>query len=127
MSERSVRRALVVLGVSQVGLAGWQAASPGTFFDAFAAYGRRNDHYVRDVATLYFALGVALIVSAARASWRPPTLFFATAQYATHLANHLADLAEATPRWVGPANAVAIGLGALAFGLLLRMTWREEP
>jgi hypothetical protein len=60
--EHALRRGLLALGVSQLGLGMWMAASPRTFFH-LAGFGVRNDHYVRDVSTFYVALGAVLLAA----------------------------------------------------------------
>jgi hypothetical protein len=124
-TERLVADGLVVVGISHLALGLWMAVSPGTFFD-FAAFGVRNDHFIRDISTLYLALGAVLLIAARRPPWRVPILAFATVQYALHLANHLADVGRGHPSWVGPANAAGVALGTLTFGLLWWGSTREE-
>lgn len=126
-SETAIRVVLVALGSIQFALGLWQAISPGTFFWKFAGYGTENVHYIRDISTFYVALGVALLVAASRPSWRAPVLFFATVQYGAHAVNHILDVGEAKPYWVGPANLVLIGLAALVFAYVLRAVWKGQP
>jgi hypothetical protein len=118
--------ALVVLGVGHVALGVWQALSPTSFFDSFAGYGLRNVHYIRDVATLYLALGLSFLGAARRRSWRVPILFFAVLQYAFHLLNHLIDVADADPALVGPVNAIAIAAAGSVLVFLLRAARRSD-
>jgi hypothetical protein len=115
VSESSFRAVLAVLAASQLGLAVWMAVSPGSFFDAIAGFGAQNDHYIRDVAVFYLAIGVGLAVAATRRSWRFPVLAISATWYLAHAVNHLLDIGEADPEWVGPADFVAI----LATGLVL--------
>lgn len=110
IAERRMRAALLVLGAGHLALGLWQALSPGTFFRAFAAFGPRNDHYIRDVATLYLALGLVLLAAVRRPSWRPPVLLFAVLQYGFHLINHVVDVADAHPGWIGPADVAALAV-----------------
>ena len=122
---RLVPSALVVLGASQLAVGIWMVVSPSTFF-SFAGFGARNDHFIRDVATLYLALGVVLLVSARRPSWRVPVLTFAVVQYGLHLVNHLADVGEGHPGWVGPVNAAGVALGLAAFAAVLLASLRSR-
>src|SRR5919106_1016046 len=115
MSEQSLRVVLYVLGASQLALAGWMIVSPDSFFDAIAGFGTQNDHYIRDVAVFYLAIGVGLAVAAMRPSWRFPVLAIAAVWYLAHAVNHLIDIGESDPDWVGPADFIAI----LATGLVL--------
>ena len=115
MTEPSFRAILVALAASQLGLAVWMAVSPGSFFDAIAGFGAQNDHYIRDVAVFYLAIGVGLAVAALRPSWRFPVLAISATWYLAHAVNHLLDIGESDPDWVGPVDFVAI----LVTGLLL--------
>jgi len=124
--EGTIRGALLVLAASQLGLGVWMAVSPRTFFSV-AGFGTRNDHYIRDVATFYVALGAVLLVAALpRPSWRVPVLAFATLQYGLHFVNHLIDVGNGHPGWVGPLDAASVGAGALAFSAVLvaALRWR---
>jgi UPF0716 family protein affecting phage T7 exclusion len=94
--------------------------TPGFFHDEIGPYGVRNDHYMGDVATWYLALGAALLVSVRRAGWRLPVLAMAFLQYALHSVNHLIDVGETDPGWLGPANLVSIVLATVLLGWMLR-------
>lgn len=67
-------------GLSQLVLGAWMAAAPSNFFRVLGGFGAGNAHYVRDVSTIYLALGVALVVSVRRPAWRAPILFVAALQ-----------------------------------------------
>jgi hypothetical protein len=84
--------------------------APGFFFEEIGPYGTRNDHYMGDLATWYLASGAALAVAVRREAWRLPVLFLVAVQYALHSVNHLLDVGEADPGWLGPANLVALAL-----------------
>jgi hypothetical protein len=114
-SESSFRAILYVFGLSQLALAAWMIVSPGSFFDAIAGFGGQNDHYIRDSATFPFAIGVGLLLAAERPRWRFPVLLVSAVWYLGHALNHLVDIGESDPGWVGPADFVAI----LITGLLL--------
>ena len=101
-----------------IGLLLW--LTPGFFFDEIGPYGERNDHYMADVATWYLALGMVAFVAIRRASWRVPVLAFALIQYALHSLNHLIDLGEADPSWLGPANFVSLLLTTFLLVWMLR-------
>jgi hypothetical protein len=94
--------------------------TPGFFHEEIGPYGVRNDHYLGDLATWYLALGAALLVAVWRAGWRVPVLTVAFLQYALHSVNHLIDVGEADPGWLGPANLVSIVLATLLLGWMLR-------
>lgn len=98
--------------------------APGFFFEEIGPYGARNDHYMGDLATWYLASGAALAVAVRRESWRLPVLFLVAVQYALHSLNHLLDVGEADPGWLGPANLVAIALATVLLVGMLRESAR---
>jgi hypothetical protein len=110
---------LAVFGAGQLvlGLLLW--ITPGFFFDEIGPYGVRNDHYMGDLATWYLALGAVSLMSLRRVSWRVPVLALAFVQYALHSVNHLIDVGDAHPEWLGPANLVSLTLTALLLAWML--------
>ena len=120
MQRIALRPVLVLLGVSQLLVGAVMVLAPNDFFEQIAHYGPYNDHYIRDVATFYLALGGCLLVAVARPSWQVPLLTFALVQYALHLLNHLWDVADGEPAWIGPVNAIGIALIAVVIAWLLR-------
>lgn len=106
--ERALRPFLYVFAAAQLalGLGLWLA--PKAFYDNVGPYGARNDHYMGDLATFYLALAVAAFVAARRPAWRVPVLGLAALQYALHSLNHLIDIGNAHPGWLGPANFAAL-------------------
>jgi hypothetical protein len=123
---RLVPAAIALFGISQVAIGLWQAIHPESFFRSVGGFGTRNDHYIRDVATWYLAMGVALLVAARRASWRMPVLSLALVQYALHLVNHVADAGESEPAWAGPVDAVSLAVAVLALAALVLAARSEE-
>jgi uncharacterized protein DUF6790 len=121
-----VRLLLVVFGVSQLLLGLVMVVAPGTFFEHVGPYGTRNDHYLADVATFYLALGAVALLAARRRSWRVPVLAFATLQYALHSVNHLVDVGEADPRWLGPANLASLVATTVLLGWLVSLAARSD-
>jgi hypothetical protein len=117
--ERVVAAGTLGVGLTQVALGVWMAASPGSFFDVIGGFGAFNDHYLRDVATFYLAIGIALVIAARRPAWRVPVLWLAVLQYAFHVVNHVVDVGDAEPSWVGPLDVGLLVLAAAAFALLL--------
>jgi hypothetical protein len=116
---RFVAGATLALGLVQLGLGVWMLVAPRSFFDAIGGFGAFNEHYVRDVSTWYLALGAALLVAWRRPSWRMPVLWLAVLQYLLHVVNHLVDVGNAEPSWVGPIDVLALTLGAVAFAAVL--------
>jgi UPF0716 family protein affecting phage T7 exclusion len=115
-----MRTLLALFAVIQLVIGALLWLTPGFFFDEIGPYGPRNDHYMGDVATWYLALGAAALIALRRESWRIPVLGLAFIQYALHSINHLIDVSEADPEWLGPANAVALVLTTLLLGWMLR-------
>jgi hypothetical protein len=115
-----VRALLIAFAVAQlvIGLLLW--LTPGFFFEEIGPYGVRNDHYMGDLATWYLASGVAVLAAVPRPAWRVPVLFLVAVQYALHSLNHLIDVGEADPGWLGPANLVALALATVLLGWMLR-------
>lgn len=114
-----LRPALLVLGAFHLALGAFQAFAPHAFHDAVGPFGAANDHYVRDVATWTIALGVVLLLAVRRPSWRVPVLAFAALQYLLHTVNHLLDVGDADPAWLGPFDAVTLAaLSAVLLWLL---------
>lgn len=94
--------------------------APGFFHAEIGPYGIRNDHYMGDLATWYLASGAAVLVAVWRTAWRVPVLFLVAVQYALHSLNHLLDVGEADPGWLGPANLAAIALATALLAWMLR-------
>jgi hypothetical protein len=112
------------LGQLVLGLLLW--LTPGFFYESIGPYGPRNDHYMGDVASWYLALGAVALVALRRESWRVPVLAFAFIQYALHSVNHLIDVGEAHPSWLGPANFISLVVTTLLLGWMLRAGQRAE-
>jgi hypothetical protein len=110
---------LAVFGAAQVvlGLLLW--ITPGFFFDEIGPYGVRNDHYLGDLATWYLALGALALVAVRRAAWRLPVLALAFIQYALHSVNHLIDVGDAHPKWLGPANLASLVITCVLLGWMI--------
>ena len=120
MHRIALRPVLALLGVYHLAIGFVMVIAPRTFFDEIAHYGAFNDHYIRDVATFYLALGAVLLIAVARTSWQVPLLTFALLQYGLHVLNHLWDVADGEPSWIGPANVVSLALIAAVIAWLLR-------
>jgi hypothetical protein len=73
------------------------------------------------VATWYLALGGVALASIKRVSWRVPVLVLAFAQYALHSLNHLIDIGEADPSWLGPANLVSLVIATVLLAWMLQV------
>jgi hypothetical protein len=115
-----MRALLIAFAVVQVVTGSLLWLTPGFFFEEIGPYGARNDHYMADLATWYLASGAALAVAAARTAWRVPVLFLVAVQYALHSLNHLIDVGEADPGWLGPVNLISLALATVLLAWMLR-------
>jgi hypothetical protein len=122
--KRGLPMLLLVFGLVQIVLGLFLWLAPETFFEEVGPYGVRNDHYMADLATFYLALGAGALVAVVRTSWRIPVLAVALVQYVLHSLNHLIDIGEADPGWLGPANLIAVAATALLLGWMLRVAMR---
>ena len=115
-----MRILLTVFAVTQILLGALLWLTPGFFHDEIGPYGARNDHYMGDLATFYIALGAVALVAIRRSSWRVPLLAFAAGEYLLHSLNHLIDVGEADPSWLGPANLALVVLSTVLLGWMLQ-------
>jgi hypothetical protein len=114
-----VKTLLLVFAVAQVVLGVLLWLTPGFFHDEIGPYGVRNDHYMGDLATWYLALGAAALLAVRRVGWRLPVLVLAFIQNTLHAFNHLLDVGEADPGWLGPANLVSLVLVSVLLGWMI--------
>lgn len=124
-AARALPPLLVVFGAGQLVIGALLWLAPGWFYDHIGPYGPRNDHYMADVATFYLALGIAALIAARRPAWRAPVIGFALIQYAFHSLNHLLDVGEADPEWLGPANLVSLAATTLLLIWMLAVVLRR--
>jgi len=122
----TVRVGLIAFAAVNLVIAAALAFAPHLFFEDVGPYGVRNDHYMRDVATFYAALGVALAAASSRPSWRVPILFLAVVQSGLHAINHLADIGNAHTSWLGPANFISLASATALLLWLLRESMRPQ-
>jgi hypothetical protein len=122
-----MHQALLLLAGVQLVLGAFLAIAPETFEDAIAPYGSGADsHFLRDIATFYLAVGAALLLAVRRRSWRVPVLFLVALQYALHTVNHLIDIADTDPGWLGPFNFASLLLLTVLTGWVLAGAARLE-
>jgi hypothetical protein len=115
-----MRQALFLLAGVQLFLGLFLVIAPGTFVDKLANYGRgSDDHFLRDVGTFYLAMGAALLLVVRRPTWRVPVLFLVALQYALHTVNHLIDIGNTDPGWLGPFNFLSLLLLTIVTGWVL--------
>jgi hypothetical protein len=123
--DRILAFGLAVFGITNLAQGIFMAAWPGTFFSEVGPFGVQNDHYIRDLATFYIALGAATLVAIRYRSWRVPVLALLTLQFALHAVNHLIDIDEADPSWLGPADFIALVVGLVLLAGLLKLALRR--
>jgi hypothetical protein len=109
----------MLLALVQLFLGAFLAIAPGTFVDTLAPYGSSEDHFLRDIATFYLAMGAALLLAVRRVSWRVPILFLVALQYAIHTINHLIDIGGTDPGWLGPFNFLSLAFLTFVTGYVL--------
>jgi uncharacterized membrane protein len=122
---RILRPALIALTVYHLAVGLYMAFAPSSFYDQIGPFGARNDHYIRDVSTFYIAFGIATALALSRPSWRAPVLALMAIEYALHALNHLIDIGDADPSWVGYFDFVSIALIAVVLAWLTRLAARE--
>ena len=112
---------LAAFGAVQLVLGILLWATPGFFFDEIGPYGVRNDHYMGDLATWYLALGAATLIAVRRVDWRVPVIAIALIQNTLHVVNHVIDVSNADPEWLGPANLVSLVLASVLLAGMLQV------
>jgi hypothetical protein len=122
----ALRAGLLGLAATQLVLGLWLAFAPGAFYDALAGFGPRNDHFLRDNAMFYLATAPVLLMAVTRPSWRAPVLAVVGLQYGLHTINHLVDMGESDPSWVGPFDVLSLALGTAFIAALLSAALRDE-
>jgi len=122
LDESALRLGLAAFAAADLGLAVFMAVAPHAFYRAIGPFGARNDHYVRDVATSYAAVGVALALAIGRPSWRVPALAVSAIQFGLHSLNHLLDIGGAHPAWVGYLDFFSLIASTAMLGWLWRIS-----
>lgn len=108
-----MRAFLLAFAAFHLALAAWMAFAPDSFAEQVAGYPPQEAHFLGDLATWYAALGAALAIAAERPSWRVPVLSLAAIQYGLHTLNHILDVGETDPGYVGPLNVVLLAIGTV--------------
>ena len=117
--------AVGALAGASLAIGAWQTLAPRSFYDALGPFGAFNAHYVRDYASWSLAYGLVLLLALRRPSWAVPLIILGLVQMALHTLNHVLDAGEADPSWIGPFDAVALGLTAVGLVLVLRLGRQE--
>ena len=76
--------------------------------------------YTIDAATVRACAGNRRSGWGASPGLAVPVLAMTAFQFGTHAVNHLVDIDEADPEWVGVVDLVGLSLGTLALAWLLR-------
>jgi hypothetical protein len=123
-SVRAPAPSAVTVGIGafaaiELALAVFMALSPHAFYTAVGPFGPYNRHYIRDVASFEAAIGVALVLSLRRPSWRVPVLALTMVQYALHSLNHLIDIGSAHPAWTGYFDFFSLAIATALLAWLL--------
>ena len=127
MNERRLRTILLIAAIYHLLLGAFMFFAPGAFYDSLGKFPPRNDHYTKDVATFYIALGAAVYLSRRLRSWRVPLLAFATLEYAIHAVNHLVDVGKAASDFTGWFYFFALALAAVVLAAITTAAWRVRP
>jgi len=125
-AERALPPLLAAFGLVQLLLGVLLWFAPGFFHDQIGPFGARNDHYMGDVATFYLALAAVSLIAVRRSSWRLPVIAFALIQYALHTINHLVDVGEADPGWLGPFDFASLLLTTALLAWMLSVARRGK-
>jgi hypothetical protein len=123
--DRAVRVVLVGFAIYLLAIALLALVSPHTFFEKVGPFGSSNAHYTRDGATFELALGVGAAVAVFRQSWRVPLLATMALQSLLHAINHLSDIANAHPKWLGPFDFAGLAIGTVVLAWALARTRRQ--
>jgi hypothetical protein len=121
-----LRTGLLAVAAVQLATGLWLALAPRSFYSALADFGPRNVHDLRDMAAFYLASGVVLGVAVARPSWRAPALALVGLQFALHAVNHLVDVGDADPSWIGWFDLLSLAAGAGLLWVLYRAAERDD-
>jgi hypothetical protein len=120
LDETRMRQALALLAAVSLLIGLYMAIAPSSFVDKVAPFGSGADHhFLRDLATYQVATGAALAMSIRRPSWRIPVLFLSFLQGILHTINHLVDIGDTDPGWLGPFDFVSLLLLTAVTGWVL--------
>jgi hypothetical protein len=121
LRQDAIRAGIALLGIYNVALSVFMAVAPHAFHAKVGPFGVQNDHYIRDTATFSAAIGVGLLVSLSRPSWRVPMLTISVVQFALHSINHLVDIDKAHPAWNGYFDFFSLAAATILLAWLLRV------
>lgn len=102
------------------------AIDPQGFYEAVGNFGTYSEHAMRDNAAFPLAAAIALWLAASRPSWHAPVLALVALQNGFHAVNHLVDVGNAEPAWVGPFDFISLAAVAILAGRVYRVAHRKE-
>jgi hypothetical protein len=123
---RIIVAGIAAFGATYLGLGIWMAVAPHTFYRALGPFETYNSHYIRDTATLHLAIGFGFLLALRNASLRAPMLAIAAVQFGLHSINHLVDIDDAHPAWVGYFDFFSLAGATLQLAWLLRTAGRRR-
>ena len=82
--------------------------------------------HIRDAATFQLVIGIAAWLALARRNWRAPVLAILGLQFAFHSVNHLVDIGEASPHWIGVVDFALLAATAVMLARAWRATSRRS-
>jgi hypothetical protein len=124
-TRSAVTVGLAAFAAVELALAVFMTVSPHRFYKTVGPFGAYNCHYIRDVATFYAAIGIALLLAIRNVSWRVPVLAVTTIQYGLHSLNHLLDIGKAHPAWNGYLDFFSLAAATVLLAWLWRTAARE--
>ncbi len=133
-ASKGVDSTAIILGFFAAGtlLNGvWMLVDPPHWFENLPAgvpdFGPLNEHFVRDIGSIYFLMGAALAAATVRAAWRPGVVGAVAAFHVLHAVVHVIDTARGL---VGPEHwAIDFPGIYVPAAILVWLTWsvRRAP
>jgi hypothetical protein len=124
--DRVIVAVLVIFATYMAGIAALGLAAPHTFFTKVGPFGSPNSHYTRDGATFELAFAFAAAAAARLPRWRAPVLATLALQSLFHAVNHLVDIGNAHPKWLGPFDFFGLAFSTVILGWAYFRVRREE-
>lgn len=120
------RGVLLVFGLYLLAVSLLAIIAPETFYKNVGPFGPANEHYTRDGATFELAIGLGALAAVRRLAWHKPMLWVLVMQSGFHALNHLADIQEADPEWMGHFDFIGLTLGTLILIWTLRRLHSQQ-
>ena len=112
----AVRTGLIGLGVYELGVAAFLAAS-GALGNVVGSSAPRSDHRLVDLAAFELPLGVGSLAAVRLQSWRAPVLALGSLNWTLRALTRLHGVRSTDRRWLDVVDRAtsAVGAGALAW------------